>query len=162
MDESQGPHRISREAFFASVVDLAAQRSSCCRAGVGAIAVQDRRIVATGYNGPPPGVLCEHEQRGCDSDGSEGCLRAIHAEANLVAWAARAGVSLQGATVWSTHSPCRPCAQLLLAAGIDEFVYIKHYRLGRPDLLAEGGVGVFVWLPDKNITELWHPITHGF
>lgn len=139
--------RLERDEFFARTVGLVAQRSSCDRAGVGAIALQDRRIVATGYNGPPPGQDCAHVERGCDSDGdgSEGCLRAIHAEANLVAWAARHGVSLLGATVWATHSPCRVCAQLLLAAGVAQFNFIEDYRLGRPDLLIKGGVDVRRW-----------------
>jgi dCMP deaminase len=166
--------RLERDEYFAKVVELTAQRSSCCRAGVGAIAVQDRRIVATGYNGPPPGVDCLAGEvapelwLGCDAEGAtEGCKRAIHAEANLVAWAARAGVQLQGATIWSTHAPCRRCAQLLLAAGIEQLVYIHDYRLGRPDLLADGGVEVFVWEEGEEKGEpavkvLWHPITHRF
>lgn len=91
-----------------------------------------------------------------------GCERAIHAEANLVAWSARHGVELLGALVWATHSPCLKCAQLLLAAGIDQFVYLEPYRLGRPDALADGGVEVLVWLPEQRITELWHPRTHNF
>lgn len=169
--------RLERDEYFAAVVALTGKRSSCRRAGVGAIAIQDRRIVATGYNGPPPGVDCTAvagpggrpvDGLGCDAQGgNEGCKRAIHAEANLVAWAARAGVSLQGATVWSTHSPCTPCAQLLLAAGIDQFVYIHDYRLGRPDLLADGGVEVLVWEEAEEkgapgVKMLWHPITHRF
>jgi dCMP deaminase len=151
--------RLERDEYYAAVVTLTAERSSCCRASVGAIAIQDRRIVATGYNGPAPGIACSDEPLGCDAGELEGCQRAIHAESNLVAWAARAGIQLQGATVWSTHSPCRSCAQLLLGTGIESFVFIHHYRLGRPDLLADGGVEVSVW--DQGL-HLWHPITHGF
>jgi len=137
--------RLERDEYFARSVGLVARRSSCSRAAVGALAVQDRRIVATGYNGPPPGQPCDHEELGCDHGQSEGCLRAIHAEANLVAWAARHGVPLLGATVWSTHTPCRACAQLLLSAGISEFVFLKDYRLGEPSILIRGGVEVMRW-----------------
>jgi dCMP deaminase len=78
-------------------------------------------------------------------DVEEGCQRTIHAEANSLAWAARRGISVEGATMYSTYSPCRMCASLIIAAGISRFVYDKEYRLGRLDLLDAVNIEV-VWL----------------
>lgn len=136
---------VRADQVFIATAYLMATRSTCERGSVGAVAVQERRIVATGYNGAPPGQPhCTDDGVGCDlSAGDEsGCQRAIHAEANLVAWAARAGVRLQGAVVYATHSPCKKCAELLLSCGIDEFHYSKQYRLGEAGMLTRAGVYV--------------------
>lgn len=158
---SQTRVRLERNEYYAQMVKLIARRSTCLRGQVGCLAVQDKRVVATGYNGSPPGARHCLEV-GCDipeADPNAGCQRTIHAESNLVAWAARAGIQLSGAEVWSTHSPCQKCALLLVQAGIETFTYIRNYRLARPDLLADAGILVQVW--DDELME-WHPITHGF
>lgn len=139
----EGELDTTRDIYFMQVALLTARRSTCERGHVGAVAVQDRRIVATGYNGAPPGS--DHcTVVGCDlSAGVEqGCQRAVHAEANLVAWAARSGVPLLGAVVYATHSPCRTCAQALLSAGIRAYHFTYPYRAGRNDLLLAQGVFV--------------------
>jgi dCMP deaminase len=107
------------------IAELFGERSSCPRADVGAVAVRDGRIVASGYVGAPSGQP-HCDEVGCDIEMGH-CVRTIHAEANLVAWAARVGTSLEGTTVYCTHSPCRRCAQLLLNAGIDEYRFKYEY-----------------------------------
>lgn len=64
-----------------------------------------------------------------------GCTRAVHAEANAIAWAARSTISTFGATMYCTYSPCKTCAELILASGIGRFVYRNSYRAERLDLL---------------------------
>lgn len=71
-----------------------------------------------------------------------GCRRAIHAEANAVAFAARAGVPTQGATIYCTHAPCLPCSQLIISAGIEAVYYAKEYRAAALDLLDKALVQV--------------------
>lgn len=135
--------RPNRSELFLQVARLFATRSTCTRGQVGVVAVQGGRIVATGYNGSPPKAPhCTDLE--CDMSAGEeaGCQRAIHAEANMVAWAARHGASLEGAVVYSTHSACLRCAQLLVSAGISQFVFIEDYRAARLDIFAEGGVMV--------------------
>lgn len=135
--------QVRADQVFIATAFLMATRSTCTRGQVGAVAVQDRRIVATGYNGAPPGNS-HCTDVGCDLSAGEaaGCQRSVHAEANLVAWAARAGVGLAGAMVYATHSPCKKCAELLLSAGIAEFHYSKPYRLGAAGLLTTSGIYV--------------------
>lgn len=132
------PFRLSRSALFMQVAHLFGQRSSCPRADVGCIATIDGRIIASGYVGAPQG------QPHCDEVGclmeNEHCMRTIHAEANLVAWASRVGTSLQGSTVWCTHSPCRKCVQLMSNAGIERFHWHHIYDYRSLDYMFELGI----------------------
>jgi dCMP deaminase len=71
------------------------------------------------------------------------CIRSIHAEANLVAWAARTGVPLEHTEVYCTHSPCLACAKLLIQAGITAFYYMTPYKLPQGgQLLDSAGIEV--------------------
>lgn len=151
LDEAPARVRVGRDTMFLVMASVAARRGTCPRAQVGVILVQERRPVAMGYNGAPPG-LPHCTEVGCEESGLytrvqdksrsmfhyeavEGCQRAIHAEANAIAWASRAGTPLFGATMYSTHSPCQKCAELILSAGIGRFVFKENYRAERLDLL---------------------------
>jgi dCMP deaminase len=106
-----------------------AERSSCNRAAVGVIAVKDWRPVAAGYVGSPRGMPhCTDVGVGCEIGTDGGCIRTVHAEANMIAWAAREGVPLLGTIVFSTHAPCLACAKLIINAGVDQFVFDATYR----------------------------------
>jgi dCMP deaminase len=118
---SKADDRISRVRLFLSIAHLFGQRSTCPRAQVGAIAVWRGRIIASGYVGAVSGQP-HCAESGCDMQDGH-CVRTVHAEANVVAWAARAGVSLNGATLYCTHGPCLNCAKLLINAGIVTVVY---------------------------------------
>jgi dCMP deaminase len=110
-----------------SVAELYAGRSSCLRANVGVVAIREGRIVATGYVGAPSG-MSHCTEKGCLIGPDGGCIRSVHAEANLVAWSARTGTALQDTTVYSTHMPCLNCAKLLANSGIVGLVYALDYR----------------------------------
>lgn len=135
------------------MIQLIAQRGTCPRAQVGAIITQDRRVISTGYNGAPPGlphctdVGCDLRaaQAGLDirTANEQGCRRAVHAEANAIAWAARYGISVEGATLHCTHEPCLACAQLIVSSGIVAVYWITDYkRNSGQDLLREAGVEI--------------------
>lgn len=112
------------------VARLFADQSTCLRGHVGAVIVRDNRVIATGYNGAPAGM--KHcADVGCDlSAGDEaGCQRAIHAEANAIAYAARHGISTKDATLYCTAGPCLKCAQLIASSGIMAVIYEVPYRL---------------------------------
>jgi len=96
--------------------------STCERLHVGAVIVRDKRVIVTGYNGAPSGLLhCEH-------DDLAPCTRAVHAEANAIAFAAKHGLALDGSVLYTTTSPCVACAQLIINAGIKELYYDVWYR----------------------------------
>lgn len=59
---------------------------------------------------------------------ARGCRNATHAEANALAFAARQGISTDGATLYVSISPCETCARLLIAAGIVRVVALSEYR----------------------------------
>lgn len=149
--------RIGREDMFFQIAQIVAERGTCPRARVGSVIVRENRIISIGYNGAPPGmphcdeVGCELGNRGIATFREDaklpyppGCERAIHAEANALAFAARSGVATKGAHLYCTHGPCYTCAKLMLSAGISVVHYITPYRDDRGhDLLVAGGCTIF-------------------
>ncbi|MBE0476180.1 MAG: cytidine/deoxycytidylate deaminase family protein [Coriobacteriia bacterium] len=139
--------RPTWDEYFMAIADQVAGRSTCLRRRTGAVLVREKRILATGYNGPPTGLAhceevgCLRERRGVLSGRNHELCRGIHAEQNAVIQAARHGIPIAGATTYSTHRPCVLCAKMLINAGIAAVVYGDPY----PDelsesLLAEAGL----------------------
>lgn len=119
--------RISRNEMFLHIARTVALRGTCPRAQVGAVIVRDKRIISIGYNGAPPGMP-ECDQVQCEEGPDGGCERTIHAEANAILWAGRAGIPLDETSMYSTHAPCYHCAKMMIGAGIGELLYILPYR----------------------------------
>ena len=135
--------RPDRVTWLMSLALMVSQRSTCSRRQVGALAEKDGRVLVTGYNGAPSGFPHCTDRGGCRLDESGGCLDAVHAEANLIAFAAKHGIALEGATVYTTCAPCLDCAKLLINAGIKKVAYMEEYRDTRgKDLLIQAGVKV--------------------
>ncbi|MBI2263417.1 dCMP deaminase family protein [Candidatus Berkelbacteria bacterium] len=114
------------DEYFMAIAKQVASRATCDRRHVGAVLVsQDRVILSTGYNGAPRGM--PH----CDEIGHEivegHCVRTVHGEANAIAQAARSGVSIEKATLYTTASPCYDCFKLLINAGVKKVVYDEFY-----------------------------------
>ena len=53
--------------------------------------------------------------------------RPVHAEMTALTDAARRGVPVQGATMYTTTFPCHGCARHIISAGIKRLVYIEPY-----------------------------------
>jgi len=122
------------------VTELVSKRSTCLRRSTGAIIVKEKRILATGYNGPPQGLLhcdelggCLRERLNIPSGERHELCRAIHAEQNAIIQAAKLGINIDGATLYVTNYPCFICAKMLINAGIKKIVYKQGY----PDKLAK-------------------------
>jgi dCMP deaminase len=138
-NHSSKKSRPSWDEYFMDIVHVIAKRATCLRRSVGAILVKDRRILATGYNGPPIGMKHCDELGGClreklkvpRGERHEIC-RALHAEQNAIIHAARHGVSIEGSILYSTTAPCSVCAKMLINAGIKRVIYADGY----PDDLA--------------------------
>jgi dCMP deaminase len=126
------------DEYFMRMAVLAASRSTCLRRRVGAVIVKDRMVLSTGYNDTPRG-LPNCGDGGCarcasaapSGTGLDTCL-CIHGEQNAIVQAAYHGVSVSGATIYTTHQPCLTCAKLIVNAGIRRIVYAGAY----PDPLA--------------------------
>jgi dCMP deaminase len=68
---------------------------------------------------------------------------ATHAEARLIAQAARDGRATRGAVLYVTDFPCPPCAKLIAAAGIAKLYFREGYAvLDGQDVLEDAGVEV--------------------
>jgi len=146
------------DEYFMDFAVLTAKRSTCLRRQVGAVIVQDKHIVATGYNGAPRGLVhcgerkggCLREEKGIPSGERHEMCRALHAEQNAIIQAATLGQSIEGATIYITHQPCVICAKMIINAGIERIVV----REGYPDelsveILKEAGLKI-VMLGDKD------------
>jgi dCMP deaminase len=118
--------RTPWDQYFMEIARQVASRATCDRKHVGALLVRDRIILSTGYNGSIRGM--PH----CDEVGhlmeNGHCVATVHAEANAVLQAARTGVRIEGASLYTTASPCWPCFKLVANAGIVRIVYGEFYR----------------------------------
>ena len=143
-------NRPSWDEYFMKMAELTAERSTCLRRQVGAVIVQNKHIIATGYNGAPKGLPhcaelggCLREKMGVPSGERHELCRALHAEQNAIIQAATLGQSVEGATIYITHQPCVICAKMIINAGIQKIIV----REGYPDelsvdMLAEAGLKI--------------------
>ena len=126
--------RPSSDEYFLKVAAVVAERSTCRRHHVGAVAVRDKQILATGYNGAPTGspdcleLGCLRDELNIPSGERHEICRAIHAEQNVIIQAALHGVSLEGATIYATHTPCVLCAKMLVNAKIRRYTSFGTYN----------------------------------
>ncbi|MDA9128919.1 deaminase [Candidatus Gracilibacteria bacterium] len=106
------------------------QGSKCISKKTGSIIVKDTRILSTGYTGTPAGyVNCDEYWGGKYTKAHHdwSAKYEIHAEMNALVWAARRGISIEGATVYVTLQPCFQCTKNIVAAGIKRIVYANSY-----------------------------------
>jgi dCMP deaminase len=135
-------NRPSWPEYFMLVAKLVSVRSTCNSRKVGAVIVSRNRILATGYNG------AVHGAPHCTDRGADFCLRrsigahdgdkynyciSSHAEVNAVDQAARFGIPLDGAILYTTLEPCNWCFKQLIQAGIREIYYEEPYDSGHKD-----------------------------
>lgn len=126
--------RPNIDEYFLRIAAVVAERSTCLRHHVGAVTVRDKQILSTGYNGAPAKVSdcltlgCLRNELGIPSGTRHETCRAVHAEQNAIIQAALHGVSLEGATIYCTHTPCILCAKMLTNAKIERCVSYGKYN----------------------------------
>ncbi len=159
-------------AMYMEMAEVAAKSSYAKRLQVGSIAVKDHRILSVGYNGTPPGMDNDCEERDWDN-GSGGWLspeeieqrypfkaynqtagkavryglktkkEVIHAEMNLIYKMARDGQAGNGADIFITHAPCFECSKAILSVGFNSVYFRNAYRDSSGiDMLWQNGVQV--------------------
>jgi len=125
--------RPDSDEYFLKIASVVAERSTCRRHHIGAVAVRDKHILATGYNGAPSGFKdclelgCLRDELNIPSGERQEICRGIHAEQNVIIQATLHGVSLEGSTIYATHTPCILCAKMLVNAKIRRFVSFGKY-----------------------------------
>src|SRR5580698_858669 len=123
-------HRPRFDEIYMELAQNLAHKSHCVKIKVGAVLTKDTRIVSLGYNGPPAGTHnCDEEWPGvgCPRDSKGSCSLALHAEENAILYAVKNGANLEGATLYTTLSPCLPCARLIFSAGVKRVFFTKSY-----------------------------------
>jgi dCMP deaminase len=136
------PALPSNDEYYMGIAFAVRERANCTGNRVGAVIVKGNRVVSTGYNGVPEGMP------NC-LDG--GCLRCanpggqfptghgydlcicVHAEQNALLAAARFGIAVEGATLYTTMQPCFGCAKELVQAHIERVVYLHPWTPTDPD-----------------------------
>jgi dCMP deaminase len=142
----------SWDEYYYNVCREVARNSKCLSRKIGAILVNDKSIISTGYNGPPRGIprcdirweidrefinkyspsiaedvnlknICPRYAIGFKSgEGLEICP-AGHAERNALINAARNGIKTKGTILYmSCGVPCGPCMVEIINAGVEEIV----------------------------------------
>ncbi|MEJ5363925.1 MAG: dCMP deaminase family protein [Desulfosoma sp.] len=139
--------RPSWHEYFMLIAKIVSTRSTCNSRPTGAVIVKDNHILSTGYNGAMPGAPHCIDQPDMD-DGRPYCYRrslgvpdvdkynfckASHAEANAIAQAARYGISVEGATLYTTLAPCYVCLKLIATARIRAVYYEQSYDSASPE-----------------------------
>ncbi|KAI0031424.1 cytidine deaminase-like protein [Vararia minispora EC-137] len=118
------------DTYFMMLASLASMRSNCMKRRVGAILVREKRIVATGYNGTPRGLINCNEGgcTKCNGTGTnnEACL-CLHAEENALLEAGRERMA--GATLYCNTCPCLTCTIKIVQVGVREVVYNLSYKV---------------------------------
>jgi len=126
--------RLDSDEYFLKIASVVAERSTCRRHHVGAVAVRDKHILATGYNGAPSGARdclelgCLRDEMNIPSGTRHEICRGIHAEQNVIIQAGLHGISLEGSAIYATHTPCILCAKMLVNAKVKKLVTFGSYN----------------------------------
>jgi len=148
---SEKYQRPSWDDYFMEVAHAISKRATCDRGRSGCVIARDKRLIVTGYVGSPMGFphcdeVGHHLKKVTHEDGSvtEHCMRTVHAEQNAICQAAKLGVSIQGATIYTRMTPCRTCAMLIINCGITRVVCERKYQRGgeSEEMFAQAGVEV--------------------
>lgn len=122
--------------YYMGIAKAVSARGDCSRAQHGAVIVKDHRIVATGYNGTPPGAkscgdtgLCprNRDTEAVHSRGDYDLCWSTHAEANALLRASWG--DLQGAVMYVTGEPCPGCSKLIRSSGIGNLIWTLEEEL---------------------------------
>ena len=143
--------RLSRPQMFMEIAHIVAKRSTCMRLNVGAVIVQDRRIVSIGYNGAPSGAP---HCLGNDCPGKHRCFETIHAEDNAIRHLPWSNYTITGLDLYVTDSPCVHCFKMVAEdRRVDRIFFGTPYRRTE-HLIGHGqNIGVYRVLPAGYVVE---------
>jgi dCMP deaminase len=132
--------RPNHDQYFMGIAIAVRERADCKGQKVGAVLVVEDRIVSTGYNGTPEKMVncsdggcvrCQNRGKQYQSGTAYDLCICVHAEQNAILSAARFGISVEGATLYSTTQPCFGCLKEMLQAKIGQVYYIHPWTSPR-------------------------------
>jgi dCMP deaminase len=126
-----------KQSTFLKIADLLSEESKCVSMKVGAVIVKDQRVISMVYNGTPAGTQnCSDLFHGkCEEHHQWSLDHEIHAEMNALMFAAKNGISVDGAELYCNYSPCRNCLKHIKQAGISAvYFWDIYYRYTEEDL----------------------------
>ena len=130
--------------YYINIAMAVRDRANCHGSKIGSILVLDNRILTTGYNGTP------QDMQNCDEGGCDRCADrqtyssgeaydlciCVHAEQNTLLSAARFGISVEGADLYTTLQPCFGCTKELLQAKINAVYYLHDWKPSSSSLVS--------------------------
>jgi len=130
------------DTYYMGIAFAVREKANCTGNRVGAVIVKENRVISTGYNGVPEGMTncldggclrCRNPQGQFRSGTGYDLCICVHAEQNALLSAARFGISVQDATLYTTMQPCFGCAKEMLQAKIQRVLYVHPWTPSDPD-----------------------------
>lgn len=151
--------RPNWDEYFLSLLEPLGRRGTCDRGYSGSVIVSaGNTILATGYVGSPPGQPhCDdagHIIRTVsdeDGNGSQHCIRTLHAEENAILQCAKDGIKVEGARIYCKMVPCYNCAMRIVRVGVKKIIAQKRYHADDLTLQLFKDAGVELVVMDNNI-----------
>jgi dCMP deaminase len=128
--------RPSQDEYFMGIAMAVRKRANCKGSRIGVVIVLNGRIISSGYNGTPEHMKncleggcfrCANRDKFPPGTGYDLCI-CVHAEQNALLAAARFGIAVEGATVYSTMRPCFGCTKEMLQARIRAVYYLNDWN----------------------------------
>lgn len=122
--------------YFMGIALAVRRKANCTGNRVAAVIVKDKRVITTGYNGTPEGMAncidggclrCKNPGGKFVSGTAYDLCICVHAEQNALLSAARFGISVEGADLYTTMQPCFGCAKEIAQAKIRHVVYLHPW-----------------------------------
>lgn len=155
-EQQVSPHRTISESVFdvemMTNANAQSTKSSDWWRQIGACVVKDEAILFTAYNRRFPSDYSQDAYGDPRSNFDAGerydLASTIHAEAWLVAQAARNGVSLADSSMYVTTFPCPTCAKSIAESGVKKLYYRDGYSLlDAEKILTQAGVAIVLVKP---------------
>jgi dCMP deaminase len=124
------------DSYYMGIALAVRRKANCTGNRVGAVLVRENRVISTGYNGVPEGMK-NCLDKGCfrctnpnglfpSGVGYDLCI-CVHAELNTILSAARFGIAVEGATLYTTMQPCFGCLKEMVQAKIKRVIYVHTW-----------------------------------
>jgi dCMP deaminase len=157
------PLKLKYSPMYWAMAYAAQAQTEAEREQVGCVIVTPQGLVIPGYNGQPAGWhtnCCENAPimemvHGVEKLRMKTDRSVLHAENNAIGKATRAGISLEGAHLYSTVSPCDPCARQIIPSGIAAVFYDRlHDDTTGVDIIHRCGISIMPRHEQERILDL--------